>query len=94
MAKIELTPLEERVMVRSGDSSIAGRMKRAALAVSLLFLALFIVAAIVTKNYLIVASIGSAYVALTLVEKLCYINAISAYRSVIVKLGKALNGEK
>ena len=31
---------------------------------------------------------------MTLVEKLCYIKAISAYRALVVKLGKTLNGKK
>ena len=46
----EFTPLEERLMLRSGDSSLAGRQKQAAVIVAILFLALFIVAAIVVKN--------------------------------------------
>ena len=70
MEEMEFTPLEERLMLRSGDSSLA------------------------VKNYIAVAMIGVIYVILTLVEKLCYIKAISAYRALVVKLGKTLNGKK
>ena len=94
MEEMEFTPLEERLMLRSGDSSLAGRQKQAAVIVAILFLALFIVAAIVVKNNIAVAMIGVIYVILTLVEKLCYIKAISAYRALVVKLGKTLNGKK
>ena len=87
MEEMEFTPLEERLMLRSGDSSLAGRQKQAAVIVA-------IVAAIVVKNYIAVAMIGVIYVILTLVEKLCYIKAISAYRALVVKLGKTLNGKK
>ena len=86
-----LTPLEERIMVRSGDLSRPRRMKRAALATSLLFLFLFIAATLATKNYLVVMAVGAAYILLTLVEKLCYIRLIGACHALIVKLGKALN---
>ena len=37
---MEFTPLEERLMLRSGDSSLAGRQKQAAVIVAILFLAL------------------------------------------------------
>ena len=84
MEEMEFTPLEERLMLRSGDSSLAGRQKQAEVIVAILFLA----------NYIAVAMIGVIYVILTLVEKLCYIKAISAYRALVVKLGNTLNGKK
>ncbi len=45
MEEMEFTPLEERLMLRSGDSSLAGRQKQAAVIVAILFLALFIATA-------------------------------------------------
>ena len=93
MNEIKFTPQEERALLRSGDTALAGRMKQSAVIVSILFLVLFVVAAAVVKNYIVVAAIGVLYGILTLMEKLAFIKVIAVYRGLVVKLGKALNRE-
>ena len=94
MEKMTFTPQEERALRRSGDPALAFRMKQSAIAVSLLFLVLFVLVASVLKNGIAVAVLAVIYVILTLVEKLAFIRIIAVYRGLVVKLGKALNGKQ
>ena len=93
MEKIAFTPQEERALRRSGDLALAGRMKQSAIAVSVLFLVLFVLAAFIVRNNFVTMAVGVVYIVLTLAEKLAFIRIIAVYRGLAVKLGKALNGE-
>ena len=92
MEEIAFTPQEERALRRSGDLALASRMKQATVVVSVLFLVLFILTAIVVKNDIVVTALAVIYVLLTLAEKLAFIRMLAVYRGLVVKLGKALNG--
>ena len=94
MEEIAFTPQEERALRRSGDLGLASRMKQATVVVSVLFLVLFILAAIVVKNDIVVTVLAVIYVLLTLAEKLAFIRMLAVYRGLVVKLGKALNGKQ
>ena len=93
MEEIAFTPQEERALRRSGDLALASRMKQATVVVSVLFLVLFILTAIVVKNDIVVTVLAVIYVLLTLAEKLAFIRMLAVYRGLVVKLGKALNGK-
>ena len=93
MEEIAFTPQEERALRRSGDLALASRMKQATVVVSVLFLVLFILTAIVVKNDIVVTALAVIYVLLTLAEKLAFIRMLAVYRGLVVKLGKALNGK-
>lgn len=93
MEEIAFTPQEERALRRSGDLALASRMKQATVVVSVLFLVLFILVAIVVKNDIVVTALAVIYVLLTLAEKLAFIRMLAVYRGLVVKLGKALNGK-
>ena len=93
MEEIAFTPQEERALRRSGDLALASRMKQATVVVSVLFLVLFILVAIVVRNDIVVTALAVIYVLLTLAEKLAFIRMLAVYRGLVVKLGKALNGK-
>lgn len=88
---MEFTNLEEKILIRSGERALTGRMKRAAFITSLLFLLLLIGTAIASRNVWIVLAVAIAYLLVTLCEKIAYINAVSAYRALIVKLSTRVN---
>ncbi len=91
MDKIEFTPSEERVLMRSGDFSVVKRFQASSILISAVFIGLVTSCAILTKSWVLMLVISIAYIIITLTEKLFYARALIAYKSVIVKLGKRIN---
>lgn len=88
---MDFTKLEEKILIRSGDTALTRRMKKAAVAIPVLFLLLLTGAAFATRNVWIVLAAALAYVLVTLCEKIAYVNAIALYRALIVKLSTRIN---
>lgn len=90
MDRIGFTPREERILRRSGDAGAVLRHRRAVTAVSILFLLLFAGLGFATRNWVILMICAMAFVVITLVEKLAFLNSELACKSVIVKLAKRI----
>lgn len=90
MERIGFTPREERILRRSGDAGAVLRRRRAVTAVSILFLLLFAGLGFATRNWVILMICAMAFVVITLVEKLAFLNSELACKSVIVKLAKRI----
>ena len=88
---MEFSKQEERLLIRSGDRALTGRMKRSALTVSLLFCVLIAGAAAASGNVWIVLAVALAYIFVTMAEKIAYIRAIEKYKALIVKLSTRVN---
>lgn len=90
MDRIGFTPREERILRRSDDAGAVLRRRRAVTAVSILFLLLFAGLGFATRNWVILMICAMAFVVITLVEKLAFLNSELACKSVIVKLAKRI----
>lgn len=90
MDRIGFTPREERILRRSGDAGAVLRRRRAVTVVSILFLLLFAGLGFATRNWVILMICAMAFVVITLVEKLAFLNSELACKSVIVKLAKRI----
>ena len=90
MERIGFTPREEWILRRSGDAGAVLRRRRAVIAVSILFLLLFAGLGFATRNWVILMICAMAFVVITLVEKLAFLNSELACKSVIVKLAKRI----
>ena len=88
---MEYSRQEERLLIRSGDEALTRRMKKAAVAVPLLFAVLMIGAALTSRNIWIILGVALAYILITLCEKIAYVNVIAAYRALVVKLSTRVN---
>ena len=88
---MEYSKLEEKLLIRSGDTALTKRMKRSTAVISLMFIFLITGAALSSGNVWIVLAVSLAYLLITLFEKLAYLNAIAAYRALIVKLSTRVN---
>ena len=88
---MDFSKQEERLLIRSGDANLTGRMRKSAVAVSLLFCLLTAGAAAASGNVWIVLVLSLAYIFVTLAEKTAYIKAIGEYKALIVKLSTRIN---
>ena len=88
---MEFSKQEERLLIRSGDRALTGRMKRSAFTVSLLFCVLTAGTAFAARNVWIVLGVSIAYILVTLAEKSAYLRTIGEYKELVVKLSTRVN---
>ena len=86
MKNVDLTPLEEQILQRSPDLAATRRRRTAVLTAGVAAAVLLAGVAWLTESWRLVLVASLAYVTVTLVEKVCYANAVLAYKTLIQKL--------
>ena len=86
MMKLDLTPLEQRILDRSGKPEITRQRRTIVVASGLSFAAVLIVMALVKRSWQFVLAIALLYIVITVWEKVAYANAVLAYKGLIQKL--------
>ncbi len=91
MKRLEFTPEEERLLVRSGDRALMQRMKRSA-GIRIAFLALLISgAAVASANVWIVLALSLACLIVAGFEQYAYLRFSETAKNLIVKLSTRIN---
>lgn len=91
MEQIDFTEQEKKILGRSGDFRVTARFRRAAAAVSILFILFFFAIGYVTRSWIPVACIAALYALITAVEKTAYANTLDGCKRIIVKLCSRIN---
>lgn len=91
MEQIDFTEQEKKILGRSGDFRVTTRFRRAAAAVSILFILFFFAIGYVTRSWIPVACIAALYALITAVEKIAYANTLDGCKRIIVKLCRRIN---
>ena len=91
MEQIDFTEQEKKILGRSGDFRVTARFRRAAAAVSILFILFFFAIGYVTRSWIPVACIAALYALITAVEKIAYANTLDGCKRIIVKLCRRIN---
>lgn len=86
MMKQELTPLEQQILDRSGNSKVTRQRRTIVVAAGLSFAAALVAMSIVKRSWQFTLGVALLYIAITVWEKVAYANAVLAYKSLIQKL--------
>ena len=90
MEDIDLTPLERRIVERASNLGVTRRRRAVVLLAGVAFACLLVVSALLMQSWKLVLAISIGYIAITVLEKVAYANAVLAYKGVIQKLKKRL----
>lgn len=94
MKNLDLTPLERQILERSDKPEVTRQRRTIVIASGLVFAAVLVAVSLLMRSWQLVLAIALLYIAITLWEKVAYANAVLAYKGLIRKLMRQLEGEK
>ena len=86
MKEVDLSELEKAILLRSADLDVTRRRRTTVIVTGLTAALLFALVAYTKRSWQFVLAVALVYVAVTLVERVGYANAILAYKGLIQKL--------
>ncbi len=86
MEKLELTPVENEVLRRSGDLEITRKRRRLVVISGSLFAAILFFGTLFSQRWQVPLAVGLLYIGMTVFEKIAYANAVMAYKTLIQKM--------
>lgn len=86
MKKLDLTPLEQQILSRSDNPDITRRRRATVIAAGISFAAVLIFGSMLMRSWELLLGVALLYIAITILEKVAYANAVLAYKGLIEKL--------
>ncbi len=87
----DLTPLEQHILARSGDSAVTRRRRLSVIVSGFAFAAALVAAALLSPSQGLVLGVALVYIAITVWERVAYANTVLAYKSLVRKLKTQLD---